>query len=326
MRRVLLVSLTLCLAAVPAASAQAANRWIQQGAPLNIAHQGGEDEFPSNTMYAFRKAVRAGADMLELDVGVTRDGKVIVMHDTTVDGKTNGHGTVASKTLRQMKRLDAAFWFAPAAAEHYSHSLARRAYRFRGIATGRREPPRGFRASDFRVPTLAEVLKAFPRTPINIEIKGRTPDEATAEYVKNAEVLAGLLKDSKRRDLIVVSFRQEAVDRFHELVPRMDLAPGIDGAAAWLIGGGSPGPGVVAFQVPITFTTEGNQLQVTTAENVARAHREGYAWQNWFSNEDRDAPGTWRSLIDMCVDGTMTSHPRAFERVLSKHNRPASCG
>jgi glycerophosphoryl diester phosphodiesterase len=326
MRRVLLVSLTLCLAAVPAASAQAANRWIERKAPLNIAHQGGEDEFPSNTMYAFRKAVRAGADMLELDIGVTRDGKVIVMHDTTVDGKTNGHGTVVSKTLRQIKRLDAAFWFAPRAAEHYSHSLPRRAYRFRGIATGRREPPTGFRAADFCVPTLAQVLKAFPRTPINIEIKGRTPDEATEEYVQNAEVLAALLKDTKRRDLIVVSFQQDAVDRFHELVPRIDLAPGIDGAAAWLIGGASPGPGVVAFQVPITFTTEGTQLQVTTAENVARAHREGYAWQNWFSNEDRDAPATWRSLIDMCVDGTMTSHPRAFERVLSRHKRPASCG
>ena len=99
------------------------------------------------------------------------------------------------------------------------HSLPRRACRFRGVATGRREPPRGFRASDFRVPTLAQVLKAFPRTPINIEIKGRTPDEATEEYVHNAEVLAALLKDTKRRDLIVVSFRQAAVDRFHELVP-----------------------------------------------------------------------------------------------------------
>ena len=193
MRRFLLLSLTLGLVAVPAVSAQAANRWIEPKAPLNIAHQGGEDEFPSNTMYAFRKAMRAGADMLELDVGVTRDGKVVVMHDTTVDGKTNGHGTVASKTLRQIKRLDAAYWFAPRAAEHYSHDLALRAYRFRGIATGRRQPPRGFKAADFRVPTLAQVLKAFPRTPINIEIKGRTPDEATEEYVHNAEVLAAPL-------------------------------------------------------------------------------------------------------------------------------------
>ena len=64
--------------------ASAATRWIQKDRPLNIAHQGGEDEYPSNTMYAFRKALRAGADMLELDIGVTEDGKVVVMHDTTV--------------------------------------------------------------------------------------------------------------------------------------------------------------------------------------------------------------------------------------------------
>ena len=326
MRRFLLLSLTLGLVAVPAVSAQAANRWIEPKAPLNIAHQGGEDEFPSNTMYAFRKAMRAGAEMLELDVGVTRDGKVVVMHDTTVDGKTNGHGTVASKTLRQIKRLDAAYWFAPRAAEHYSHDLARRAYRFRGIATGRRQPPRGFKAADFRVPTLAQVLKAFPRTPINIEIKGRTPDEATEEYVHNAEVLAALLKSTTRKNLIVVSFRQAAVDRFHELLPRIDLAPGIDGGAAWLLGVGSPGPGVVAFQVPITFRLGGTLLDVTTTDTVARAHREGYAWQNWFSGDDRDAPATWRRLVDMCVDGIMTSRSTALERVLREHKRPTSCG
>jgi glycerophosphoryl diester phosphodiesterase len=325
-RRVLLCSLSIALILVPVASAAAANRWIETKAPLNIAHQGGEDEFPSNTMYAFRKALRAGADMLELDIGVTKDGKVIVMHDTTVDGKTNGRGTVASKTLRQIRRLDAAYWFAPRASEHYSHTLPRRAYRFRGVATGRRDPPKGFRAADFRVPTLTEVLKAFPRTPINVEIKGRTPDEETEEYIQNAEALARLLRNTKRRNLIVVSFRQAAVDRFHELVPRIDLAPGIDGAANWLISGGSPGPGVVAFQVPITFQFGGSQLDITTADNVARAHGDGYAWQNWFSDEDSDAPATWRRLIDMCVDGTMTSRPVAYERVLRRHTRPAACG
>ena len=176
------------------------------------------------------------------------------------------------------------------------------------------------------MPTLAEVLKAFPRTPINVEIKGRTPAEATEEYVQNAEALARLLKNTRRRNLIVVSFQQAAVDRFHELAPRIDLAPGIDGAANWLLGGGSPGPGVVAFQVPITFQFGGSQLDITTADNVARAHRDGYAWQNWFSNEDSDAPATWRRLIDMCVDGTMTSRPVAYERVLRRHKRPAACG
>jgi glycerophosphoryl diester phosphodiesterase len=324
MRRLALVLLFACGAL--AAPAQAANPWIEKRAPLNIAHQGGEDEFPSNTMYAFRKALGAGADMLELDVGVTKDGKVVVMHDTTVDGKTNGAGTVASKTLRQIKRLDAAYWFAPDRSEHYSHDLPRKAYRFRGIATGKRPAPKGFRARDFRVPTLAEVLRAFPKVPINVEIKGRTPDEETAEYVRNAEVLARLLKDTRRRDLIVVSFRQEAVDRFHELLPRIDLAPGIAGASAWILGGGSPGPGVVAFQVPITFDLGGTLVPVTTPENVARAHDEGYAWQNWFSGNDRDAPGTWPDLVEMCVDGIMTARPRALERVLARTKRPAACG
>jgi glycerophosphoryl diester phosphodiesterase len=323
--RLAAVTLALTLLCAAGASAQE-NRWIQDRAPLNIAHQGGEDEFPSNTMYAFRKAVQGGADMLELDVGVTRDGKVIVMHDTTVDRTTNGRGTIASKTLRQIKRLDAAYWFAPRARDHYSHDLPPRAYRFRGVATGRVKPPRGFRAADFRVPTLSQVLRAFPRTPVNVEIKGRTPDEATEEYVRNAEVLARLLRRTSRRDLIVASFQQPAVDRFHELLPRIDVAPGIDGAANWLLAGGSPGPGVAAFQVPITYELAGNTIQVTTPENVARAHREGYAWQNWFSGDDRDAPGTWRRLIDMCVDGIMTSRSRALERVLRRHERPAACG
>jgi glycerophosphoryl diester phosphodiesterase len=116
------------------------------------------------------------------------------------------------------------------------------------------------------------------------------------------------------------------VDRFHELVPEIALAPGIGGATNWLLAGSSPGPGVVAFQVPITFTTGDTTIPVTTAQNVARAHGEGYAWQNWFSNEDRDAPATWRALIDMCVDGTMTSRPVAYEKVLKQHHRPAACG
>jgi glycerophosphoryl diester phosphodiesterase len=318
-----LIPAVLMLAALPAA-AEAKNRWLEPKA-INIAHQGGEDEFPSNTMYAFREAVKAGADMLELDVGVTKDGKVIVMHDTTVDGKTNGHGNVSSLTLRQIKRLDAAYWFAPKAREHYSHDLARKAYRFRGVATGRMKPPKGYKRGDFRVPTLSEVMRAFPKTPINIEIKGRTPDEAEAEYVRNAEVLARLLKGTKRRDLIVASFQQPAIDRFHALLPRIDVSPGIAGASAWLLGAGPPGEGVAAFQVPITFEFGNSILDVTTKENVARAHSQGYAWQNWFSENDSDSPGTWRRLVDLCVDGIMSSRPVALERVLRAKKASAAC-
>jgi glycerophosphoryl diester phosphodiesterase len=305
-------------------TAEAANRWIR-GDPLLIAHQGGEDEFPSNTLYAYRRAVRAGADMLELDIGVSKDGHVVVMHDTTVDRTTNGHGTLSSKTLRQIKRLDAAYWFSRRGPDHYKHGRGRSAYPFRGVATGRRRAPRGFTRADFRVPTLREVLRAFPHTPINIEIKARTKKEETSEYLRNARLLARTLRRVRRRDLIVVSFRQRAVDLFHQLLPRFDVAPGIDGTANWLLAGGSPGAGVAAFQVPITFEFGGTLLQITTRSNVRRAHGDGYAWHTWFGDQDRDTPATWRRLVRDCVDGIMTSRPRTLGRVLRSYGSPTPC-
>jgi glycerophosphoryl diester phosphodiesterase len=307
-----LLAVVALLIAAPAA-AGATNPWIEK-TPLDIAHQGGGDEFPSNTMYAFQRALQVGADMLELDVGVTKDGQVVVMHDTTVDRTTNGHGTVASFTLKQLRKLDAAYWFS-GGGNAYRHDRARSAYRLRGVATGKRRPPKGFTAADFRVPTLNEVLRAFPHTPINVEIKGRTKAEALAEYLTNADALARTLKSTKRRDIIVVSFKQEAVDRFHQLVPALPVAPGIGGAANWLLGGKSPGDGVVAFQLPITYQLGGQTVPITTKDNVARAHTEGYAWHTWLS-DDGESPAIWGSLLDMGVDGVMTAKPKEFAALL----------
>jgi glycerophosphoryl diester phosphodiesterase len=319
-----------CLALIPAVAlfaaaagpASAANQWLG-GPVLNIAHQGGEDELPSNTLYAFKKAVKAGADMLELDIGVTKDGKVVVLHDTTVDRVTNGKGTVVSKTLKQIKKLDGAYWFS-ASDGHYDHDKAKSAYRFRGIATGKRKAPKGFKASDFRVATLSEVMAAFPKTPINIEIKGRTTAETDEEYVANAEVLAALLKATKRTDLIVVSFHQKAVDRFHELAPAISVSPGVEGLAAWAFSNQSPGDGVETFDPPMTY--QFGDTKIDTTEYIQRAHDEGYAWHSWFSGDDVDGPSGWTILVDKCADGIMTAHPAALEKFLKTHPRPPACG
>ena len=107
MRRLMIllaVAALIGLDAAPAPAAGTPNPWLKRRV-LNIAHQGGEDEFPSNTLYAFRKALGAGADMLELDVGVTKDDQVVVMHDTSVDRTTNGTGLISEMTLREIQRL-----------------------------------------------------------------------------------------------------------------------------------------------------------------------------------------------------------------------------
>src|SRR5215210_5755612 len=121
MHRLLPLAVLLVLA-VPAASASAQNPWLERRV-LNIAHQGGEDECPSNTLYAFKKSVKAGADMLELDVGVTKDDRVVVSHDTTLNRTTNGNGRIASRTLAQIRRLDAAYWVARGG-DSYRHDRA----------------------------------------------------------------------------------------------------------------------------------------------------------------------------------------------------------
>jgi glycerophosphoryl diester phosphodiesterase len=312
MPRRLLIPLALLALLLAATPAQAKNRWLGDGV-MNMAHQGGEDEFPSNTMFAFRKALALGADTLELDVSPTKDGQLVVMHDWQVDRTTNGTGYLTDLTLAQVRQLDAAYNFVPG--RNAVSGLPASSYPYRGIRTGATKPPKGFTRNDFRVPTLAEVLKAFPHTPINIEIKGR--DDAEAQFLHNADVLAALLKNTKRRDLIVVSFNQDAVDRFHAQVPQVDVAPGINGIAAFLLGGASPGDGVVALQIPITFEQGGQTLKVTTPDTVRQSHKAGYAVHVWLSNDEENTK-VYRSLLGMCVDGIMAAKPRLLEKTLRR--------
>ena len=72
-----------------------------------IAHRGGTSIGPENTLAAFREAVRLGVDFVEIDVRATRDGRLVLMHDRTVDRTTNGTGAVTDLDLAAIRRLDA---------------------------------------------------------------------------------------------------------------------------------------------------------------------------------------------------------------------------
>src|SRR5918999_3789878 len=183
MRRILTIGFAavtlLLLTAPPSVSAQSLNEenpWLERRV-LNMAHQGGEIEAPSNTLFAFKTAKEKGADVLELDVHATADRELVVIHDATVDRTTNGTGRIDSMTLEQVKALDAAYWFVPDCGT--CHGRPNDAYAYRGFATGARPMTRQlaeFGPGDFKIPTLREVLEAFPRDFINIEIKATAPE------------------------------------------------------------------------------------------------------------------------------------------------------
>jgi glycerophosphoryl diester phosphodiesterase len=113
-----------------------------------IAHRGASAEAPENTLPAFELAVEQGADAFELDVRVTRDGAAVVIHDDRLDRTTDLAGPVRARTLAELRTADAGYRFSRDGGRSFS-----------------------FRHQGVRVPTLAEVLWAFPAMPMMIEVK-----------------------------------------------------------------------------------------------------------------------------------------------------------
>ena len=76
-----------------------------------FAHRGSKGTHPENTLASFKEAVRVGSDGIELDVHLTKDGHLVVIHDETVDRTTNATGEIRNLTLAEIKELDAGSWF-----------------------------------------------------------------------------------------------------------------------------------------------------------------------------------------------------------------------
>src|SRR5262249_60399303 len=86
------------------------------GRPLVIAHRGASAVAPENTIAAFEQAITDGADAIELDLHLSRDDQLVVIHDASVGRTTNGSGSVRDRTLRELKRLDPRGWRGPSLA------------------------------------------------------------------------------------------------------------------------------------------------------------------------------------------------------------------
>ena len=85
------------------------NPW-RRSAPLAVAHRGQRATFPEQTLEAYMEAIRLGADGIETDVQRTRDGRLAMIHDLTLDRTTNGHGPIAGLDWADVRALDAGSW------------------------------------------------------------------------------------------------------------------------------------------------------------------------------------------------------------------------
>ena len=257
--------------------------------PVNLAHRGASARAPENTLEAFRLAVESGAGGLELDVHLTRDGHVVVIHDSTLDRTTDGTGPVAEMTLDELREPDAGHNFSP--------------------DDGDTLPYRGL---GLHIPTLAEVLREFPGVAVNIDIKADRPGIEAA-------VLNDLREAGAEGRVLVVSSRRSAVRRFR----RMTEGRISTGASRWETGvfyGLSNlrleqllRPAYDALQVPVRH----RGIPLVTRRFVEAAHATGVRVDAWTINE----PGEMRRLLDLGVDVIMTDRPGTLADVIGQRER-----
>jgi len=160
--------------------------------PLIIAHRGDSAHVPENTLASFAAALEVGADLVEFDVQLTKDGAVVVIHDATVNRTTDGRGRVHDMTLTQIRALSAG-------------------YPSRFGAAHRGE----------RVPTLGEALALLKdRARVMVEIK---PDSVTddAEGGIEARAIAEVRKAGMEKDVALLSFSRRALLRCRKLAPEI---------------------------------------------------------------------------------------------------------
>lgn len=246
-----------------------------------IAHRGFSSVAPENTMAAFQAAAELGV-AFELDVTLTADGEVVVIHDDTLGRTTNGRGAVGDVSLAEIKELDAGSWF-------------------------------GAEYAGEKIPTLREVLERFGGVvPIDIEIKDRKPHEPLADAVVAEIERLGLVNEvfvtafnpymlvrtreknpELRRGMLTGTFKDENLSLPEKFVLRRLLLQR------------KVKPRYIAIE----------DVRVNR-RNVRRWQRRGYAVLVWTVNDEAEM----QRMIGLGVDGIITDYPDRLLQLLGREN------
>jgi len=246
--------------------------------PFRIyAHRGASAELPENTLPAFARALELGCDALETDVHLSRDGHVIVHHDRT------GHRTAGiARSIAQTNLADIRSWDAG-----------------RGIVLR----GRGFAQQGYLVPTLEELLRAFPVVPVNVDIKahGKVTAAKVVELVmalgESHRVTLTSVDDATCRALRALRYPGPVgLGRLQGLFAVT--------APSFLMRRFRPAhPGGNALQIPWRFKGQ----RFDRSEVVARARTLGLRLDYWTI----DDPTVARGIVELGADGIMTNDPAA---------------
>jgi glycerophosphoryl diester phosphodiesterase len=239
------------------------------------AHRGGAGLAPENTLAAFRKALELGVDALELDLHVTRDGVVVVIHDETLDRTTDGRGDVGDLSLEAVKRSDAGGKFAPA---------------FRGE----------------RVPTLREVIdlvKAGGNGRVRLDLELKYYQDRPGKPEDFEERVLEILRGTGFAERVnFISFHHPSLTKAKALEPKI--------RTGLLAGGRTPPPDPVVLVRQFRADYYSPSFRHVTSDAVAALHQAGIPIVPWTVNEETEM----RRLMALGIgalagDGIATDFP-----------------
>lgn len=290
-KRILLVVLILLaagiliahLAASPAEDHPFFGNFSADQYPLVIAHAGSE-LYPHDTLYALKEYAAMEVDVLEMDLHMTADGEIILIHDDTVDRTTDGSGDVREMTLAEVQALDAGWYW----------TKDEQSYPFRG--------------QGIMIPRLEEVFETFPDTPMIIEIKQDSPPMAAP--------LCELIREyGMENKVMVASSREIAMGEFRSNCP--EVATSATRAEVkefvirgFLLLGGTITPAYEALHVP----EKDNNIPVVTPLFLWFAHNRNLQVHIWTINEAEEI----QRFIDMGLDGIMTDRTDTMLEIIGR--------
>ncbi len=253
--------------------------------PLVIAHAGSK-LYPTDTLYALEQYANMGVDILEMDLHLTQDGHIILIHDDTVDRTTNGSGDVREMTLADVQRLDAGYTWTEDDGESFP---------FRGIG--------------ITIPTLADVFNTFPGYPMIVEIKQESPS-------MGIELCALLRQYNMQEKVMVPSFSDVAMEEFREACPETATAASTNEVKDFVyrnfaILAGTISPKYQALQVPESR----DGIPIVTKILLWAARLQNVEVHIWTINDPEDM----QRFIDMGVDGIMTDRTDLLLEVLGRN-------
>lgn len=255
--------------------------------PLVIAHRGGAGIAPENTLLAFRLAEKLGVDAIELDVRMTKDEELVVIHDATVERTTNGKGFVKDYTLEEIKKLDAG-------------------YKIKNDKGGY-----PFRNKGVTIPSLEEVFAHINGTPLVIELK-----DPTKKVEK--KIIKMIKKYDMKNKVIVGSFNDKSLKRFVSTTKgNIPVGTGVETLRHFVILHKVGLDRLVnlerhAVQIPIKV----GKIDLATERLVKTIKERNIAIHYWTINDEK----TMKKLIELNVDGIITDYPNRLINLLEKGN------